>query len=61
MRLYLSILLVILTLTGCTSYWTEPSQWQTKFSADATSCAEQARQETGLYSPYDERHRLGFQ
>jgi hypothetical protein len=50
-----------LMLTGCTSYWRDPGQWQTKFAADSAICAKQAGQGNGSYEPYDERHQQGFQ
>ena len=50
-----------LLVTGCTSYWRDPHQWQTRFSDDAAQCAQQASQGAGTYAPYDERHQQDFQ
>jgi hypothetical protein len=38
-------------LAGCTSYWSDPSQWQTTFSADAAFCESQASEGIGSSAP----------
>ena len=53
--------IVGLMLAGCTSYWRDPSQWQTKFSADAAFCESQASQGLGSAAPSNERHQQVYQ
>jgi hypothetical protein len=50
-----------LVLAGCTSYWSNPSQWQTKFSADAAFCESQASQGLASAASSNERHQQVYQ
>lgn len=50
-----------LLLAGCTNYWSDPSQWQTKFASDAAFCESQATQGMGSMAPSPERNQQVYQ
>jgi hypothetical protein len=45
----LSVIVVSL-LAGCTSYWTDPTQWRKQYTEDATVCQRYVRTGNHLFS-----------
>jgi len=46
---YLSVIVVFL-LVGCTSYWTNPTQWREQFTEATTVCQGYVRTDHQLFS-----------